>query len=507
MNYPVDVDTYSYIDVVGQLAGANRAVIDAVNALTDVLYASGSMAGSDTGGAEWAGQYDPAAKTLVQAGCTMGHALANMATLLDGSAQNHAAGERGAQMEPTGPDDRPSVDSSHSTEELYAPDPPSAAGGTGDLPGWWHWIASHVEGLLWPDANTGQLRSAGQAWITAGTTITNQQYAVDAANTGLYEITSPEMDDVHASCTEIAGYLGDLGSAYLAVGKACNDYAGYVDQKHQEVEDELESFLEWTVAIEVGGGVLAFFTAGISEAAAQAAEAGEVANAATKVIRILNELIELARTVKTAIETALSAIARLPLALAKFVNAKLIAAFTKAAEEVVTLTPEEMAALEGSTGLTAEELDAIGRYTGFQYAQLNSYLRGLEVDPWVAKTMTPAEMEALAKSLSGGLKNLPEFTGTTFRGTKLTEAQIDALGPGGTFSDPAFLSSSTDAAQAAKFRDNVMFKIEGTSGHDVDALSTMRGEKEILFDKGTKFDVVSKTWNPNGYWDITLKEK
>lgn len=506
MNYPIDVDTYSYVDVVGQLAGANRAVIDAVSTLTDVLYASGAMAGSDTGGAEWAGQYDPAAKELVQAGCSMGDALANMATLLEGSAQNHAAGDRGAMMDPSGADPGVPNDSSHGTEGLYAPPPPSAAGGTGDLPGWWHWIASHVEGLLWPDANTGQLRSAGQAWITAGTTISNQQYAVDAANTGLYEITSPEMDDVHASCTKISGFLGDLGAAYLAVGKACNDYAGYVDQKHQEVEDELTSFLEWTVAIEVAGGALAFFTVGISEAAAQAAEAGEIANAATKVIRILNELIELARTVKTAIETALQAIVRLPLELAKFVNAKLVAAFTKAAEEVVTLTPEEMAALEEGTGMSAEQLAAIERYTGWQYAQLNRYLRGLDLSD-LGGLMSPEELEALAKDLSGGLDRLPTFSGTTFRGTNLSEAQLDALMPGGSFSDPAFLSSSTDAAQAAKFRDNVMFKIEGSSGHDVDALSTMKGEKEILFDKGTKFDVVSKTWNPDGYWDVTLKEK
>jgi hypothetical protein len=33
------------------------------------------------------------------------------------------------------------------------------------------------------------------------------------------------------------------------------------------------------------------------------------------------------------------------------------------------------------------------------------------------------------------------------------------------------------------------------------------GEGEILFDKGTKFDVVDKVWNDDGYWDITLKEK
>ena len=333
MNYPVEVDSTGYVDAVGQLAGANRAVIDAVSTLTSALAGCGAMAGTDTGGEEWAAQYDPAAAKLVQTGCTMGSALANMANLLNGSLANHAGAEHGAMIYPGEPlADAGDSDPSHGIEALSTPAPPSAAGGTGDQPGWWHWIASHVEGLLWPDADTGKLRTAGAAWIAAGHAISDQRYAVDAADAALYAITSPEMADVHGACTDLSTYLSDLGAAYLAIGKACNDYAQHVDDKHQEVEDELTSFIEWTIAIEGAGAVLAFFTAGISEAAAQAAEAGEVANAATKVIRILNELIELARTVKTAIESAIKAVVGLPLTLARFVNAKLVKALEAAGE-------------------------------------------------------------------------------------------------------------------------------------------------------------------------------
>lgn len=343
---PVEVDSSGYVDAVAQLAGANRAVVDAVNALTDVLYGCSAMAGSDTGGTEWAAQYDPAAKQLVQLGCTMGDALANMANLLNGSLANHDGADHAAMISPSAPAAASGdTDPDHGTESLIAPAPPSAAGGTGDVPGWWHWIAGHVEGLLWPDADTGQLRSAGAAWITAGTTISDQQYAVDAADGALYAITSPEMDDVHAACTEISGHCADLGSAFQAVGKACNDYAQHVDDKHQEVENELKSFIEWTIGIEVAGGIFSIVTAGISEAAAQAAEATEVANAATKVIRILNELIELARTVKTAIETAIRAVAGLPLRLAKFVNAKLVKALEEAG---VGLTKADLSGLSAS---------------------------------------------------------------------------------------------------------------------------------------------------------------
>ena len=60
---------------------------------------------------------------------------------------------------------------------------------------------------------------------------------------------------------------------------------------------------------------------------------------------------------------------------------------------------------------------------------------------------------------------------------------------------------------AEKFQDNTLFHIDGVSGRDVDALSVNRGEAEILFDKGTAFDVVKKVQHPDGHWEIHLKEK
>lgn len=337
---PVEVDSTGYVDAVAQLAGANRGVVDAVNTLTDTLYGSGSMAGSDTGGTEWAGKYDPAAKQLVQAGCSMGDALANMANLLNGSLSNHAGADHAALIypgEPYGASGDTNPD--HGTESLVAPAPPSAAGGTGDQPGWWHWIAGHVGGLLWPDADTDQLRAAGSAWSTAGTTIADQQYAVWAADSALYAISSPEMDDVHGACGDIAKHLQDLGTMCISVGNACTDYAGYVDDKHQEVEDELKSFIEWTAVIE-GGSFLLSEIGG--EIWGQGIEGAEVSNAAGKVVKILTKLIELARTVKTAIETAVKGLAELVVKLGKFVNAKLVKALEETGVTLAKDLPEEL---------------------------------------------------------------------------------------------------------------------------------------------------------------------
>jgi hypothetical protein len=507
MNYPIDVQGTGYVDAVSELAGANRGVVDLMNALTDAIYGCGGMAGTDTGGEEWAGQYDPAAAQLVEAGCTLGDALASMANLLNGSLVNHEGAEHGALLYPMAQTDG-DANPDHGTMSLSAPAPPSARGGTGDQPGWWHWIASHVEGLLWPDADTGKLRTAGKAWVAAADKLSGYQYSIDAAESAVLAETSPEIDDVLGACDEMRGHITDLAKAFTSVGKACNDYAQSVDDHHQEVEDELESFIEWTIAIEAGGAIVGFFTLGIGEGAAQAAEAAEVANAASKVVRILKDLIEFARTVVTTIRTALEAIGGLVLRLEKFVNAKLVRAMTRVGEDLATDVPADLKALEGTGALTERELEAIDFYTGPGYDSLNTYLR--DVAAKVADgTATRSELEAYSKAVSEGLGKLPTFTGETLRGTNLPQGVLDSIDATGKFSDPAFLSSSTSEAVAQGFRGsgNAMIHIDGTTGHEVASLAHYGGhEAEVLFDKGTQFDVLRKVWNPRGYWDIYVKE-
>jgi len=326
MNVRIDVDGGGFQEACDAFYVANRGVVDAVSTLSRAVGGLGGMAGTDTGGEAWATQYDPAAAQAVQAGCDLGESLATMANLLNASLVNHDGADGAAMLsgppEATGQstgDDDPD----HWTETLTAPAPPSAKGGTGDQPGWWHWIAGHVEGLLWPDADTGHLRSAGSAWNAAAETIDGYKYDAEAASAMVGAQTSPEVHDAVSACDEVAQHIGDLATAYRAIGKACNDYAQAVDDHHQEIEDELQSFIEWTIGIEAAGAVVGFFTLGLGEGAAQAAEAAEVANAGSKVVRVLKDLIEVARTVASAIGEALSRIGEIAAKLGKFLNPKI----------------------------------------------------------------------------------------------------------------------------------------------------------------------------------------
>ncbi len=162
----------------------------------------------------------------------MGEALGKIANLLNAALRNHEGADDGSRMygSPTAPP-RTTPDSNHYSSTLAAP-APSAFGGTRDQPGWWHWIAGHIGGLLWPDADTGRLNSAGSAWITAGASVAVWTSAVDGAAAQVGVQRSPEVPDVVATCHDLKGHLTDLSDAYTQVGRTCQEYAKYVDDHH-----------------------------------------------------------------------------------------------------------------------------------------------------------------------------------------------------------------------------------------------------------------------------------
>ena len=185
MGRPDDVDSDSYTSACSEFYYANHAIIDKVGNLGGRLASSGAMAGSDAGGQEWAKQYDAVSGPLVQAGADIGESMGQMANLLNASLKNHRGAEYGAQLDgppqyQTSTDDG-DADPDHWVETLSPGSLPSVSGGTGDNPDLWHWLVDHMEGFLWPDADTGKMRSAGQAWISAGQTLTSYSYNVDAA--------------------------------------------------------------------------------------------------------------------------------------------------------------------------------------------------------------------------------------------------------------------------------------------------------------------------------------
>jgi hypothetical protein len=54
------------------------------------------------------------------------------------------------------------------TPVFASPSVPSAEGGHGDVPGWWHTVSAHVDGQLWPNSHQDKLRAVHDAWQQAG---------------------------------------------------------------------------------------------------------------------------------------------------------------------------------------------------------------------------------------------------------------------------------------------------------------------------------------------------
>ena len=110
-----------------------------------------------------------------------------------------------------------------------------------------------------------------------------------------------------------------------------------------------------------------------------------------------------------------------------------------------------------------------------------------------------------------GLDQLPKYDGTTYRATNLPDSVVDNINNGGTYSDRAFTSSSTNPNVAEGFmnpgKDNpTRITIDGHSGSNVGPFSAARSEAEILFKGGTEFEVLSNTIGPDGVRQLVVRE-
>ena len=323
MGYPpIDVDTQSYENASDTFYDVNSNAADAVIKAATGADGAGGMAGCDSSGVEWAAAYDSAAKQALDAGTTLVDTLGHLGDLLSATGANHANADTSST---SGAPSYPGSGGGKGACSVSLATPPSADGSPGDEPDGWGLVA-HLMSWVWPNGHQDQLRQVGSAWTAAGDDLTSASYDIYTAVSVIEEQQSPEVAPASKACTDAQQAMQDLGDAYAGLGQACNDYAQHLDDAHHDVIEELESLVEWTVGIEAGGAVLAFFTAGISEAAAQAAEAARCAAAATRIGTILSRLAELARTVITAIKGFATTIGEIVARLGKFAKGAVDAA-------------------------------------------------------------------------------------------------------------------------------------------------------------------------------------
>lgn len=333
----LEVDSTSYRSAMDLAYDANHRIADLVVGAAGSLRGCAGMAGDDLGGQEWARAYDSVADDLVRAAADLGGSFGAVGNLLNASLVNHEGADYGARIlgPPAGSASDGDDDPSHGVVHVLPAGVPSASGGSGGQPEGWQWLVDYLEGLLWPNADTGRMRAAGDAWQRAAAALDREGYtgAAMAAQLGL--LRSPEIPTAQDACQELSGHARDLAAAYADVGRACHDYAQQVDEHHAEVLDTLKELLGWTVVDQVTGAILSFFTAGAAEVAAQLAQAGILARYGAKVVSILRRLIELARAAAALIGRGLAKIAAILARLKTFLSLKAVRALEKAGSTIV----------------------------------------------------------------------------------------------------------------------------------------------------------------------------
>ena len=148
--------------------------------------------------------------------------------------------------------------------------------------------------------------------------------------------------------------------------------------------------------------------------------------------------------------------------------------------------------------LPEAQRNAIERYTGPYYSAMNAYLREGKDTPYIAGLVRDA-----GSGLAGWqvAEDTMVWRGTNANRTAIllgcTEAQLRdpaflSSMIGKTVTDPGFMSTAICPAKAEEWSGGVMYTIfarKGANAMYVDPVSSNRGERELLFNRGARFRV------------------
>ncbi|KQY28443.1 hypothetical protein ASD42_27650 [Nocardia sp. Root136] len=470
----LEVDPKVYYQAATNCFDSAAALFDSFTYVFSELGGYGMMAGKDEDGRAWANSYDQSARDAASFFTETYQTLRAYGTALNDIGFEHAKSD--ASIHGTTQPERPADAVSTATLGPYRL-PASAAGGTPEG------LAQTAIDVLdaincpLPDGNTDTLAKAADAWDRLGRVYvnTNAKDKITIAASLFDGVTSTDATQVRQDLKTIEASIGELLTACNQISKSCTDYQASI----QELRDEIQGFIEAIVteaAIDVTITIIATCLTGVG---------GLIAGA---------KAVESARRWSTKIKTAVSGWrARKTLQL-KGVSDDATAAMSRAKQKITEL--RERLGGGGSrpkrpgSQLTQQDLDAIGSYTGAGSRDVNLALRTDNVS---------AAQQVRIDDLNAALNKLPDNKGTVYRGTNLDPEDIAKYQEGGTVTEKAFTSTSTDPSRA--FSGNTRFTIQSETGKDVSQYSTAQQaghiEDEVLFRSSTNFRVARNWTDPN----------
>jgi hypothetical protein len=319
----LEVSGSAYDDTADALVSGNQIAAMAYNELTGKLGGFGAMAGDDTTSEEFAREYDASAKEAVDGLNDAVDAFANLAELTAASIDNHRrANAESVYGEPAPYDGTQPL--SDEPVDVHPFTPPTSLGGDDeDLPDFWNEIQDHLEGFAWPNADTGKLRQAAEAWRDAATDVEGLKGFCDSAKFMIENQESPEVPVAVAAIGDLKTACGELATELRNLGDACDEYATQVEEHRDVIRGIIRDMaIEAGVSI-VAGAIVGFFSFGAGAAGGAAIAGWRIASAAKKILTALRALKAAAKARAVAkLASAASKVRSVRTTLRKFKNAR-----------------------------------------------------------------------------------------------------------------------------------------------------------------------------------------
>jgi SPP1 gp7 family putative phage head morphogenesis protein len=164
----------------------------------------------------------------------------------------------------------------------------------------------------------------------------------------------------------------------------------------------------------------------------------------------------------------------------------------------------------------------IEEYTSEDFQVLNEYMKSGDIIPdFYGEKLDESEIKEKINNIDTFLEGAPKMNGTVYRGMKFSKEGkepirqfnkfVNDVGSKKSFMFKQFTSTSTDKDVALDFsmdKENygVLFKIKSKNGVYLNGLSLIPEEKEVLFNKETKFKILGiDRSNPQNV-QITMEE-
>jgi hypothetical protein len=317
------IDPPAYAAAADAFTTAHQVAAIQYDALVALLGSFGGMAGDDSTSAAFAAAYDDTAAEALRALADLVPAFANLGRLAGRSAANHRTADTHSILGGSVVFDGTWLPDDEVLSVLPATAPSSLGG---DPPGFSeeeNWILDHIEGFVWPNADTHRLLDAARVWRSAATSLDGLTAHCHDAVGALEQQRSPEIPLAVAARHELAAAIGDVAEQLAALATSCDEYAAQVDARREEIRALLREILQMVVEGLLVSAAIGLITGGAGAVAGTSAVVARVAAQAPRFAAILAVLRAAVASSAASLRATHAAVAASRLRLAKFVNARM----------------------------------------------------------------------------------------------------------------------------------------------------------------------------------------